>query len=75
MPWDAPIAFELDCAGGDAELLHDGPRKNGATYVFVGPGQGQTPEGVMADAGIVDGAALKLRQLTAWKRIELYSDR
>ncbi len=75
LPWDAPIAFEVLSIGGDPDVLHHGPRQGGATYVVVGPGQGQTPEGVMADAGVNDGSTLKLHQVAGWDRIEVYGDR
>lgn len=75
LPWDAPIAFEVMSMGGEVNVLRDGPDKNGATYVVVGPGQGQTPEGVLADAGLGGTSAMNLRQVAGWKRIEVYSNR
>ncbi|MBS1547268.1 MAG: glycosyltransferase family 39 protein [Bacteroidetes bacterium] len=75
MPWDAPIDFELRSLGGDANLLKDGPLGSGFVYVVVGPGQGQTPEGVMADAGILAADTLKLHQVAGWRRLEMFSDR
>lgn len=75
MPWDAPIAFHVICLRGSTRVMQDGPRTTGATYVIVGPGQGQTPEGVMADAGFTDAKSVKLRQVQSWKRLELFSDR
>ena len=75
MPWDAPVEFELRSQGGNADVLGNGPRGSGSIYVVVGPGQGQTSEGVMADSGIAGSDTVKLHQVAGWKRLEMFSNR
>ncbi len=74
-PWDAPLKFAVACDHGDAQIFNAKHAAEGATYVMVSPGAGQTPQGVMSDDDQGSAVHPKLRMMKTWRRLELYSDR
>lgn len=74
IPWDAPVEFHLVCDQGDPQVFKGKPTANGATYVLVAPGAGQTPQGVMEGDDLESSAQPNLRIVKNWNRLELYSD-
>lgn len=74
-PWDAPVAFEMACDGGDPKTINGKTDGSGTLYVLVGPSHGQTPIGVLNNEEAGAGQKPPVQLKMSWLRLELYSDR
>lgn len=69
-PWSAPVGFYLTAYHAPASLTDGVP--TGKLLVLVAPGHGQTPSGVLRDAGIAAADNAVLQDLRSWGRLELF---
>lgn len=73
LPWDAPVAFYLDCEQKGTDLLRSPITPDRRLYVVVAPGHGQTPAGVLLDNELRQADLPPLKLLREWERVELFS--
>ncbi len=69
-PWSPAMEFYLSAYGSRASV--GGGLPAGRLLVLVAPGHGQTPMGVMRDAGIAAPDSTGLHELRTWGRLELF---
>ncbi len=72
LPWDAPVAFYLDCERKATVSLRGPITPSGRVYVLVAPSHGQTPEGVLLDNELRRADFPTLHMLQGWDRLELF---